>query len=210
MPRASKRRTSKRRAHSAPDTLKRITRAFGVRTSSMRPAKVKELTDARRASIVGVSKGLIRKGLHLTPSEPRDGEDSLDFHSPMMVLCGKVSWSGVSLPTSGLALFSSKYWSIVRPTVQVEWTPGTPGAKYLVELYLSRIQKSEDYSFRIIPNPGGSAKDVTVGGNTTVLTEIVDTHSGYDGPYSVTFIQLDSKQHQRAWYFHKAIVTKVG
>ena len=200
-----------RRTHRTPagDTKTRYARALGVSTRKLGTATVKELTKAQRAVLVGERPVLVKVGTHLTPSYPRKDGASLAFFSPMAVECGPVSWSG-SASKDGYALFSSKYWSVSQPTVQVRFDLTEPGKKHLVELYLTCLQKTAEYTFRIIPDPSGQWRDEVFQGNKTVITEVIDPPSGYTGPFSVTFTQKNAKADLRSWYFHKVVITPVG
>ncbi|MCA9737239.1 MAG: hypothetical protein KC645_06420 [Gemmatimonadetes bacterium] len=205
---ARTRPTKTSRATAGMERLARIARTLGVTTRSLQVSEVPELSATTRGKLLGISGRLVSSGLTLSPSFPRKNDDSLDFSSPLMVVAGQVDWTGSNKPKTGLALFSSKYWQITQPTVQVEFGLIEPGKKHLVELYLTCVQ-SGTYQFRVIPSPG-SHKDISVGSSTKVLTEVIDPHPGYSGSYSVTFMQTNPKSQALSWYFHKVVVTVAG
>jgi hypothetical protein len=190
--------------------LASLARTLQVTQRNLQVSEPKELTLTQRGKLLAASAGLVRVGLTLSPSYPRQGDSALDFMSPMMVQCGEVSWSGASKPKTGLALFSSKYWQVSQPSVQVEFDLIEAGKKHLVELYLTCIQSSGSYQFRILPGPTGQTKDISFGGGTTVITEVIDPAPSYTGPYYVTFMQLNPKSQLMSWYFHKLVVTVAG
>lgn len=203
-----RRPTTARRATPDQERLAKVARALGVTPRALQVSEAPELTATTRGKLLGVSGRLVSTGLTLSPSVPRKGDDALEFFSPMMVQAGEVSWSSAGKPKTGLALFSSKYWQITQPTVQVEFGLVEPGKKHLVELYLSCLG-SGSYQFRVIPSPG-SHKDLSVGASTKVITEVIDPHPGYSGSYSVTFMQTNPKSQALGWYFHKVVVTVAG
>lgn len=190
--------------------LAHLARRLQVSQSSLEVTEAKDLTLAERATLMKVPVRLVRVGLTLSPSYPRQGTNALDFYSPLMVNTGEVSWSGSNKPKTGLALFSSKYWQITQPSVQIEFDLIEAGKKHLVELYLTCIQTSGTYQFRVIPNPTGQYKDLSFGTGATVITEVIDPAPGYTGSYSVSFMQLNPKSELMSWYFHKVVVTVAG
>lgn len=190
--------------------LAALARTLQVTQRALEVTEPKELTATHRGKLLGVSGRLVKVALTLSPSYPRQGDSALDFISPLMVQCGEVSWSGTSKPKTGLALFSSKYWQVSRPSVQVEFDLIEAGKKHLVELYLTCIQKSGTYQFRVNPNPTGQTKDLSFDPGTTVITEVIDPAPSYTGPYHVTFMQLNPKSQLMSWYFHKVVVTVAG
>jgi len=189
--------------------LGRLARSLQVPQSSLEVSEVAELSSAVRARLLGAAAGLVRVGLTLSPSYPRQGTNALDFYSPLMVNTGEVSWSGSNKPTTGLALFSSKYWNISKPSVQVEFDLIEPGKKHLVELYLTCIQSSGTYQFRVLPYPTGQYKDISFA-STNTITEVIDPAPNFTVPYSVSFMQLNPKTELMAWYFHKIVITVAG
>ena len=123
--------------------------------------------------------------------------------------CGEVKWSGSQKPTEGVALFSSRFPTVGEPIVEVEFKLLTPGKKHLVEFYVTMIQTSGTYKFRVFNYPLGNWQDESFK-TKNVFTEIVNPIAGYSGSYGVAIKQRNPKSELMSWYFHKVVITPVG
>jgi len=195
------RRTTPRRITTIVDALPRGAGARvapnRVRLRSMTPRNLKK---AAVASALGTSLSHIGPPVDLTPGHPKVDGGYLRLQSPIHVDSGPVGWSGGKV-TDGVALFSSKYFALGNPSVQVTFDQ-LSGGFHLVELRLGMFQSGVKYKFRLLGNPGVPTENVEVS-NTGSVYKVVPPNPSYSGPYTVTFLQTNPKSGPMAsWYFH--------
>ncbi|AHG89156.1 hypothetical protein J421_1619 [Gemmatirosa kalamazoonensis] len=198
-------------AVSAADVqLADVATRLGTTVRQLRNTKVKAISDAQRARLLGVSAGTltaVRTPIVLSPAKPIKGTDQyiLIFSSIMV----DPTW-----PTGvGQALFSSGYPGVVDQGVQVAFPRVKKGKNHLVEFYVS-LNSNVAYKFRVFTFPLGDFQDVTIQGPkpNTIITAIAPPVDQISGALQLgaSIQQRNSVQDDAGWSFQSVQVNVVG